>query len=80
MRSTCEEVIKLLRSSGQEKAAKELEKYNTSPGPMKMSVNDVITVCEAKAEMKGTLYYQMSKNPRGKCIIINNEPQVLYME
>ncbi len=71
LRSTCEEIIKLLKLSGQTEAALELEKYNTSPGRMEVTTNDEITVKPGK-EMKGTLYYTMSKNPRGKCVIINN--------
>jgi len=61
-----------LRLSGQTDAANELQLYNTSPGHIQVSTEIVIPVTPAKAEMKGTLYYQMSINPRGKCIIINN--------
>jgi len=72
LRSTCEEIVKLLRLSGQTDAANELELYNTSPGHIQVSTEIAIRVTPAKAEMKGTLYYPMSIKPRGKCIIINN--------
>ncbi len=71
LRSTCEEIIKLLKLSDQTEVALELEKYNTSPGRMEVTTNDEIAVKIGK-EMKGTLYYEMSRNPRGKCVIINN--------
>jgi hypothetical protein len=71
LRSTCEEIIKLLKLSDQTDVALELEKYNTSPGRMEVTTNDVIDVSPGK-EMKGTLYYKMSKSPRGMCVIINN--------
>ncbi len=71
LRSTCEEIIKLLGLSGQSKAASELEEYNKSPGRMEVTTNDEIPVKIGK-EMKGTLYYEMSRSPRGKCVIINN--------
>ncbi len=77
MRSTCEEIIKLLKNSGQIAAADELKKYNTSPGRMTpVSTSAFIEVIKSKAEMKGSLIYQMTKNPRGNCIIILNEPKL----
>jgi hypothetical protein len=66
-----------LRSLGQTEVADELEKYNTSPGRMEITTKVEIEVTQVKAEMKGTLYYSMTKNPRGKCIIINNMPDLL---
>jgi len=77
LRSTCEEMVHLLRSLGQTDAADELEKYNTSPGRMEITTEVEIKVTQVKAEIKGTLFYPMTKNPRGKCIIINNEPKLL---
>jgi hypothetical protein len=77
MRSTCEEIIKLLRNSGQIAAAEELEYFNKSPGRMTpVSTSAVIEVIQSKFEMKGSLIYQMTKNPRGKCFIILNEPKL----
>jgi hypothetical protein len=73
LRSTCEEIIKILRSTGQIEAADDLNNYNTSPGRMPESTDVLIKVNEAKAEMKGSLIYPMIKNPRGMCYIINNE-------
>jgi hypothetical protein len=69
-------MVHLLRSLGQTEAADELEKYNTSPGRMKITTEVEIKVNQAKAEIKGTLYYPMTKKPRGKCIIINNIPEL----
>jgi hypothetical protein len=69
-------MVHLLRSLGQTEAADELEEYNTSPGRMKFTNAVEIEITKVKAEMKGTLYYSMTKNPRGKCIIINNEPKL----
>jgi hypothetical protein len=58
-------------------AAEELEYFNTSPGRMTpVSTSAFIEVIHSKAEMKGSLIYQMTKNPRGKCIIILNEPKL----
>jgi hypothetical protein len=57
---------------GQTEAADELENYNTSTGLMATTTEVEIKVTQAKAEMKGALYYTMTKIPRGKCIIINN--------
>jgi hypothetical protein len=65
-------MVLLLRSLGQTDAADELEKYNTSPGRMIFTNEVEIKVTQVKAEIKGTLYYPMTKKPRGKCIIINN--------
>ncbi len=79
LRSTCEEMIKILRKTGQNEAADDLNKFNTSPGRMKESTDVVIKVNEAKAEMKGSLIYPMTKNPRRMCYIINNEPD-LFIE
>jgi hypothetical protein len=79
LRSTCEEMIKILRNTGQTEAADDLSKYNTSPGRMQESTDVLIKVSEAKAEMKGSLIYPMTKNPRGMCYIINNEPD-LFIE
>jgi hypothetical protein len=77
LRSTCEEIINLLKLSGQTEIALELEKYNTSPGRMEVTNNDEIAVKPGK-EMKGTLYYTMSSKPRGKCVIINNFVEYSY--
>jgi hypothetical protein len=63
-------MVHLLRSLGQTEAADELEEYNTSPGRMKFTNAVEIEITKVKAEMKGTLYYSMTKKPRGKCIII----------
>jgi hypothetical protein len=80
MRSTCEELIKILRNTGQTEAAKELEDYNTSPGRNLVSNEVFIKVTQTKAETKGSLNYNMTKNPRGKCIIINNVANMVHME
>ncbi len=77
LRSTCEEMVHLLRSLGQTEAADELEKYNTSPGRMEITTEVEIKITQAKAETKGTLFYPMTKKTRGKCIIINNIPELL---
>jgi hypothetical protein len=69
-------MVLLLRSLGQTEAADELEKYNTSPGRMKITTEVKIKVTQAKASIKGSNIYPMTKNPRGKCIIINNIPEL----
>jgi hypothetical protein len=59
-----------LKESGSEKnieAANYLEKCNTSSGTTRF--DDVVL---AKSEKKGSLVYEMLKNPRGICIIVNN--------
>ncbi len=65
-----------MRSLGQTEAADELEKYNTSPGRMEVTTKVEIEVTQVKAEIKGSKSYSMTKNPRGKCIIINNIPDL----
>ncbi len=69
-------MIHLLRSLGQTEAADELEKYNTFPGRMKITNEVEIKVIQAKAPSVGSDTYRMTKNPRGKCIIINNIPEL----
>ncbi len=69
-------MVNLLRSLGQTEAADELEKYNTSPGRMEVTTKVEIEVTQVKAEIKGSKSYSMTKNPRGKCIIINNIPDL----
>ncbi len=39
-----------------------------------------IPVTKAKVVMKGTLYYQMSRKPRGKCLIIDNKSEEPFKE
>jgi hypothetical protein len=75
-RSTCEEMVLLLRNLGQKEAAEELEKYNTSPGRMEITTEVMIKVTQVKAPTIGSKCYSMTKNLRGKCIIINNEPKL----
>jgi hypothetical protein len=65
-------IIKLLRNSEQKVLAYWLEEYNTSPGPIDVRNDAKLDVINARAEMKGSVYYSMSKNPRGKAIIIYN--------
>jgi hypothetical protein len=65
-------MVRLLRSLGQTEAADELKKYNTSPGRMKITNEVEIKVTQGKAPFIGSNIYSMTKNPRGKCIIINN--------
>jgi len=69
-------MVLLLRSLGQTEVADELEKYNTSPGRMEITTEVMIKVTQAKASIKGSNIYPMTKNPRGKCIIINNIPEL----
>ncbi len=59
-----------MEESGSEKnieAANYLKKCNTSSGTSRF--DDVVL---AKSEKKGSLHYEMLKNPRGICIIVNN--------
>ncbi len=64
-----------MRNSEQKDLAHWIELYNTSepsPKPMDVGNHTNLEVTKARTEMKGSLYYPMSKNPRGKAIIINN--------
>ncbi|CAG2164876.1 unnamed protein product [Oppiella nova] len=79
-RSTCDEIIRLLWESGQKEASQRLTHYNTSNGHMEFRIHPDIPLRECNAPMIGSLYYQMMRKPRGKCIIINNVPKEVYME
>ncbi|CAG2115742.1 unnamed protein product, partial [Medioppia subpectinata] len=87
-RSTCDELIRLLRESGQTEAADQLVRHNTSKGHQMQSFNDSgpeftdpqIPFQVSKSPMTGTLYYKMDQKPRGKCYIINNVSKDVFME
>jgi hypothetical protein len=69
-RFDCAKIVEFLaysRSFPNLIAARFLHECNTSQGVIPLD-----KVMPAKSPMIGTLYYQMDKNPRGKCIIINN--------
>jgi hypothetical protein len=68
-----------LRELGQNKAADELQEYNTSKVILNisnLSYDIEIPINRAKIPMVGSLHYPMSQNPRGKFVIINNEPEL----
>ncbi len=81
-RKSCEVIIDLLVKTSQKQEIIELMKgYNKSPGLLniwKLSNDTNILVEKAKIPTSGkeSAYYIMEKYPRGKCIIINNEPDV----
>jgi hypothetical protein len=68
-----------LRELGQKKAADELQEYNTSKVTLNILnfSNEIeIPLNRAKVPMVGSNEYSMVQNPRGKFVIINNEPEV----
>jgi hypothetical protein len=68
-----------LKESRQEDVAKELALYNTSPGTLifsDLNYEVEIPVEEALIPKKGSNDYLMHRSPRGKFIIINNEPEL----
>ena len=72
-RATCEAIVQILRDCGQNEVADSLEKYNTSPGLMNLSTEVEIKVVKRTAPRLGeSNTYTLIKNPRGKCIVINN--------
>jgi len=80
-RLSCGEIVELLKQTGQIEVAEKLKFFNTSPGLLdiwSMSRDVIIPVERAKIPKGTSLYYEMSKNPRGKCIIINNVPDLVY--
>ncbi len=74
-RASCKEIIKILREIHSEDLAIQLEQYNTSSGEMSLldlSTETKIFVKKCKVPDIDTKSFAMDKNPRGKCIIINN--------
>lgn len=74
-RESCDAFIEILRKTHSEDLANELKQYNTSSGEMSLlglSTETKIPVKKCKIPDKGSNSFSMSKNPRGKCIIINN--------
>ena len=71
-RSTCQAVINALNSSGQPEAAKALEDYNKSSGPMPYTYEEELEVRHClypKRDMSNC--YNLLKKVRGKAIIFN---------
>ncbi|CAG2100197.1 unnamed protein product, partial [Medioppia subpectinata] len=87
-RHTCDELIGLLRESGQTAAADQLVEHNTSKGHNIKAYNmwePEFWVAEIPFEpskdiMKGSLPFPMDRKPRGKCIIINNVSKDVFLE
>jgi hypothetical protein len=78
-RKSCDAIIDILRELGQKKAANELQEYNTSKVILNisnLSYDIEIPINRAKIPMVGSLHYSMVQNPRGKFVIINNEPDL----
>ncbi len=72
-KSTCDEMVEILRNSGQMQAADELKKYNTFSGFMPQTDEIELSVTPAVVlRSGGSKYFVMEQNPRGLCLIINN--------
>ena len=85
-RQSCDVVIKILENSGVPKnahLAQHLRGFNTSPGHQTYR-NDiylpVIPVLSSEVTHRTTLDYPMTKNPRGKAVIINVVPNEVQLE
>ena len=72
-RVTCNTIVHLLRDTNQTEMADKLKEFNTSSGPMPLSLKDKIDVDKRQFPIKDlSNCYNLVYNPRGKCIIINN--------
>jgi hypothetical protein len=71
-RIPCEEMVDILRKSGQQKSADELENFNRSPSPWILSLDTELEVTKSQTLRSGSKWFHMESMPRGKCIIINN--------
>jgi hypothetical protein len=65
-------MVDILRKSGQQKSADELEKFNISPSPWILSLDIELEVIKSQTLKSGSKWFRMESIPRGKCIIINN--------
>jgi hypothetical protein len=80
-RKSCEAIIELLEMSGQVELAELIKVYNKSPGPLNIwnlstDTNILVEKSKIPRSKEESLYFKMNRKPRGKCIIINNEPMV----
>ncbi len=81
-RKSCEIIIELLVKTHQKEEIIELMKgYNKSPGLLNIwNLSTDTNILVEKAKIPNfhieSGYYKMQRYPRGKCIIINNEPAV----
>jgi hypothetical protein len=80
-RKSCETIIELLEESGQKKLADQLKVFNKSPGPLKIwnlrtDTNILVEKTKIPRSEEESHYFKMNKHPRGKCVIINNEPMI----
>ncbi len=71
-RIPCKKMVDILRKSGQQKSADELEKFNISPSPWILSLDIELEVIKSQTLKSGSKWFRMESIPRGKCIIINN--------
>jgi hypothetical protein len=81
-RKSCEVIIELLMKTHQKEEVIELMiGYNKSPGLLNIwnlstDTNILVEKAGIPNSHKESGYYKMLRYPRGKCIIINNEPAV----
>jgi hypothetical protein len=72
-RDSCNKMIDILEKCGQTEAAEKLREYNSSPPFMPDSYETKLEVTPATVLKAGnSKILSMTKNPRGKCVIINN--------
>jgi hypothetical protein len=80
-RDSCKEMIDILEKCGQSEAAELLTEYNSSPPFMPDSNEIELKVIPATVlKMENSKILNMSKRPRGKCVIINNVTKILSKE
>jgi hypothetical protein len=80
-RDSCNEMVDILQKCGQTEAAEELRDYNSSPPFMAETYEIELKVTPATVLKTGnSKILSLIKNPRGKCVIINNMTEKLGKE
>jgi hypothetical protein len=80
-RDSCNEMIDILEKCGQSAAANQLRVFNSSPPFMPESYEIELNVIPARVlKMGNSKIFSMYRRPRGKCVIINNLPDLFSKE
>jgi len=80
-RDSCNEMVDILEKCGQTEAAEKLRDYNSSPPFMAETYEIELKVTPATVLKTGnSKILSLIKNPRGKCVIINNMTEKLGKE
>ena len=72
-RSSCDALVQVFKDAGQEDLANKLNDYNTSKGDWPLSLEIELNVTpKTTPDNDSNCYNDLTRNPRGKCVIINN--------